>query len=251
MSDRAAKVFYDIYMRNRIAPYIIILLATLFIAGTQQYLIDPAALPRELIRTAVITIAVGYPAIWYTMRQHSRVAKLSRALEVLSTTDQMTGLLNRQTFLKRLDAVLRVAPRGDSAGAFAYLDADHFKSINDRFGHGVGDKVIIAIADSMKHATRREDLLARIGGEEFAMFLPRATVSQAADAAERLREGLRGLSDGLGIDSLKVTVSIGIASHKPGADALALMQEADGSLYAAKHGGRDSVVIDLKKFRAA
>jgi diguanylate cyclase (GGDEF)-like protein len=251
MWTRLSQAFNQLLMRNVVAPYVVVLAGVELVVGAYYWLFEPSRLSFELAISAAITMTVGFPTIWYFMRQHRLLQVLSRELEVMSATDQMTGLLNRQTFLRRLAVSLEEMQWGESAGAFAYIDADRFKSINDMFGHDVGDQVIELIAESMKASVRRGDLLARLGGEEFAIFLHGATVPQAAAASERLREEIRQRAALLTVPGLKVSVSIGIASHQPGEDAHSVMHEADRSLYAAKRVGRDSVVIDLRKFRAA
>jgi len=206
----------------------------------------------EFIISALITIVVGLPAVVFLTQQSIRLGVLNERLAYLSATDQMTKLLNRQTFLERLALHLHAHGRAQAAGAFAYVDADHFKQLNDRFGHEFGDGVIVFIADRVRALTRPEDLCARLGGEEFGLFLAGATEDEAAALAERLRkdielEGLRAFPS----PGAAISVSVGIAIHKPGISAMELMREADRSLYAAKHGGRNAVVIELRHYRAA
>lgn len=238
-------------MRKHFAPFVIVFAGVELSVAAFYGLYEPERIRFEVILAGVITLVVGFPTIWYFQIQHQKLVRMSRELKILSATDQMTGLLNRQSFLARLGASLEERAWGDSAGAFAYLDADQFKSINDRFGHDTGDRVILAIAESMKAAIRSDDLMARLGGEEFAIFLPNATFAQAAGAAERLRAELRIRNEELAVDGLTITVSIGIASHKPGTSALELMKEADECLYVAKHSGRNAVVINQRRFEAA
>src|SRR5690606_3296232 len=118
----------------------------------------------ELAISAVIAALAGLPVIVFHVRQQERLQALAQNLVLLSEVDQMTGLLNRQTFLKRLDAGLAKRPPGESAGVFAYLDADHFKLINDGFGHALGDQVILVLARHIRAAGRTGDLCARLGG---------------------------------------------------------------------------------------
>ena len=205
----------------------------------------------EFAISSLTTLAVGVPVTLYVVMQKERLHTLTQKLAYLSATDQMTGLLNRQTFLDRLNLALFQAPRSSSAGVFAYVDADHFKSLNDRFGHALGDKVIMLLAQHIRACIRKGDLCARLGGEEFGIFLTGANLDQAAPIADRLRQEIEASGRKLGKPGLAISVSIGLAAHKPGAGALDTMQEADRSLYAAKHGGRNAVVIELKRYRAA
>ena len=143
------------------------------------------------------------------------------------------------------------APKNRSAGAFAYLDADHFKQINDRFGHAEGDKVIKLIASTINGSTRRRDLCARLGGEAFGIFLVGVTLRQAGDVAERLRQEISERQRDEGNPAIALSVSIGIAAHRHNDAIETTMREAGHSLYAAKNSGRDAVVVELKKYRAA
>lgn len=205
----------------------------------------------ELVISASITLVAGLPAVAFMLYQIIRLAKLNERLAYLSATDQMTGLLNRQTFLDRLGLHLHEHAHSASAGAFAYVDADHFKQLNDRFGHASGDKVIVLVANRIRALARPGDLCARLGGEEFGIFLAGASQDVGAALAEQLRKDveLHGLT--LNLPGAAISVSIGMATHRPGDGALELMREADRSLYAAKNGGRNAVVIELRHYRAA
>jgi diguanylate cyclase (GGDEF)-like protein len=210
-------------------------------------------LPRlkfELTMSAFIVCAVGLPVIVFVVLQNERLRVLSERLAHLSATDQMTGLLNRETFLDRLGLQL-FAAKDKSGGVFAYVDADHFKRLNDRFGHMLGDKVIQLLARHIRASTRQGDLCARLGGEEFGIFLTGATLDEAGAIAERLRRDVNASERELNIPGVAISVSIGIAAHRPGEGALETMQAADRSLYAAKHDGRNAVVVELRRYRAA
>lgn len=241
----------DFILRNHWATYLAILVFVLLAITTYCAIFNWDIVVPQLKAAAVVTCVIAFPIAWLHLKQHEILVAQARQLKRMGETDQMTGLYNRQSFLRRLDRLIASTPHGVSAGAFAYIDADKFKGINDTFGHDVGDKVIELIAAAMQASVRKEDLLSRLGGEEFGIFFTGASVPQAAGAAERLRAELRQRGAQLGVPGLSVSVSIGIASHQPGAYAQSLMRDADRSLYAAKQAGRDSVVIDLKRFRAA
>lgn len=243
--------FRQLFMRSPLVIYLTVLAVVELIVLAYYGVVEPGRLLFELVMSAIITTVAGLPAILYFIHQHRRLEDLSRRLVVLSQTDQMTGLLNRQAFIAALDARLAMLGPEESGGAFAYLDADHFKQINDRHGHATGDDAIRYICRQILAITRPTDLRARLGGEEFAIFLNGATGPAAADIAERLRGRIRTEAVAASLPKGAVSVSIGIAAHQPGQSAAELMQLADRNLYAAKHGGRDAVVIDLKKYRAA
>lgn len=202
----------------------------------------------ELTMSFIIVTVVGLPVMAYVAVQHERLKGLTEKLAHLSSVDQMTGLLNRQTFLDRLELLLFEERARKGSGVFAYLDGDHFKTINDRFGHAVGDKVILLIAEHIRMATRKDDLAARLGGEEFGVFFKGATLDEAAKIADRVRRDIELSGLKLGIPGFAISVSIGLAAHRTGEGALETMRDADRSLYAAKHGGRNAIVIELKRY---
>ncbi len=208
-------------------------------------------LESELLQAMVIATTIGLPVILYVVSQHEALRRLTQKLAHLSSTDQMTGLLNRHTFVERLGLHLRDTDKGQSCGVFAYIDADHFKALNDRYGHALGDQVIQLIAAHIRTAIRKGDLCGRLGGEEFGIFLAGATLDEAGAIAERLRREINACEAKLQMPGATISVSIGIAAHKPGESAADTMQAADRSLYAAKHGGRNAVVIELKRYRVA
>lgn len=205
----------------------------------------------EAEMSAVIAAVVGLPMLAYVIIQNERLRELTEKLAYLSSTDQMTGLLNRQTFVERLGMHFYRAGRNKCCGVVAYIDADHFKRLNDRYGHALGDKVIQILAQHIRTATRQGDLCGRLGGEEFGIFLAGATLEEAGIIAERLRREVNTSEEALGVAGVAISVSIGIAAHKPGESALETMQAADRSLYAAKTEGRNAVVIELKRYQAA
>jgi diguanylate cyclase (GGDEF)-like protein len=161
-----------------------------------------------------------------------------------SLVDPLTSLFNRRLFDDQAKGELARARRLGEELALLMVDIDHFKAVNDRHGHAVGDAVLVAVGNCLKAQLRREDLLARIGGEEFAILVPRLPVAAALRQAERLRRAIEGLSietDGI---TVRITISIGIAEvgdgDRPLTDALAA---ADAALYRAKAAGRNRVVL--------
>lgn len=206
-----------------------------------------ARLIFELTMTAIIVTVIAIPAVSYFILQNDRLTALSQELRILNSTDPMTGLLNRKTFVDRLQAVVGITPAYASAGVFLYLDADHFKRINDHFGHAVGDRVLSFLGETLRTETRMDDLAGRLGGEEFGVFLRGATIDQATAVAERIRQRCEQAE----VQGCRFSVSIGLASHRPGMAGEKVMNEADKSLYAAKQAGRNAVVVEMRRTRAA
>jgi diguanylate cyclase (GGDEF)-like protein len=169
---------------------------------------------------------------------HENLTLLARRREE-SVTDHLTGLANRRGFDDRLAAELERAVRHGRALSLVIVDLDHFKEVNDVHGHAAGDAVIAHVAGELRARARFGELVARIGGEEFAWMLPETSLADATRAAERARAGIAGSPAPGG---LRVTLSAGAAELEPGIDAAALCRRADEALYRAKAAGRDRVV---------
>lgn len=173
-----------------------------------------------------------------------RSAQLYEEMRRLATTDGLTGLHNRRFFLNQLEETLRRARRYREAFALVLLDVDRFKSVNDRHGHGVGDRVLQAVAGAMRDWVRDTDAVARIGGDEFAALLLQTDASRAQQVVERLRVAVEALVVHDGDTAIPLAVSAGVALYPAhGADAEALLSRADGALYEAKRLGRNRVAF--------
>ena len=155
-------------------------------------------------------------------------ARTRDELEQLAATDDLTGLANRRRFRQELDRELAAAARYGRVVSLLLLDLDGFKGVNDRYGHDRGDEVLKTIAALLERRTRRCDLVARIGGDEFALLLPGTPPDHAAELAVRLDESIAGKVGDLGIRA-----SVGVASY-PATDGDQLLAEADRRLYASK-----------------
>ncbi|MCE2943243.1 MAG: diguanylate cyclase [Lysobacteraceae bacterium] len=165
-----------------------------------------------------------------------------QAVEEEAATDPLTGVLNRRA-LDRLLAreIERCEVQGTMASLLA-LDLDHFKAINDAHGHAVGDDALRAFTQRIRGQLRQSDHLARLGGEEFIVLLPGASLEKASEVAERLRDCV---ADAPLLDAprVAVTVSIGVAAFRPGDSGTELLARADAAAYEAKRSGRDRVVL--------
>jgi two-component system, cell cycle response regulator len=170
-------------------------------------------------------------------------ARLFEKTERLATTDGLTGLVNHRTFQERLDAHLAQAHRYGKRTSLLLCDIDHFKSVNDTYGHPVGDLVLKAVARTLGKEARNTDVVARYGGEEFAVVMPETDTAGAMVIAERIRERVGALVVESGHGPLKVTMSLGIATFPDdGAKKPELIERADGCLYHAKRHGRNQSV---------
>jgi diguanylate cyclase (GGDEF)-like protein len=166
----------------------------------------------------------------------------SRALERESQEDPLTGLANRRSFARRLAAEMEVALAVGQPLTLAVADLDHFKVVNDRLGHRIGDTALRESAALMQKLCRETDLVARIGGEEFALVLPATTRDRAAEFCDRIRGAIEAHDWRRFHPELAVTISIGLAQWDGTAEVSELIEAADAQLYRAKRAGRNQVV---------
>jgi diguanylate cyclase (GGDEF)-like protein len=169
-------------------------------------------------------------------RVRKRTVELEAAnahLDLLSRTDPLTGLGNRRAFVEHMS--------GQVSGSLVMIDVDHFKQINDRFGHDAGDRALIATAAALRGSFGNDAVLARWGGEEFIAHLPSASLEAACAVAEAARRALAVLRAGAP-DAGTLSASFGVAQLAPGGDLERSLAAADAALYRAKQGGRDRVV---------
>ena len=174
--------------------------------------------------------------------------QLKAKYENLSLRDEMTGLYNRRYFFPTSEKILARASRNRETVCLALLDLDHFKTINDQYGHSCGDLVLREIARLLQISVRQSDILARFGGEEFILLMPESDWKSGRQLAERIRQSVQSLPVIFQGKTIKVTTSIGISSWQPGnndAPQLEVMiREADAALYRAKRNGRNQVAVN-------
>jgi diguanylate cyclase (GGDEF)-like protein len=174
-----------------------------------------------------------------------KVEHQNKQLHALATRDALTGCLNRRAFFEQAEPLFALAAEHGRPLACIMADIDRFKSLNDRYGHALGDEVIKNVAAILGAGLRDGDLLGRYGGEEFCIVLPDSTLDQALRVADRLREQVEAQANaGLRIpDPLTATCSFGVALLERGDSNLGgLINRADQALYAAKHAGRNRVM---------
>jgi len=181
-----------------------------------------------------------YAAIERDLTEHK---KLQSHLESMATIDSLTGLANRQAFMQRAKNEFNRARRYARPLTVVMIDIDHFKAINDRYGHAAGDEVLRQAADICQSSLRGSDLMGRIGGEEFVLLLPDTPHTNAYHVAERMRVHLYEtpieLENGT---TLNITASFGVASmNEDDSDFNAVLERADEAMYHAKHDGRNQV----------
>jgi two-component system cell cycle response regulator len=204
-------------------------------AGASDYLTKPFD-DEELV--ARVKVHLKIKALQDELREKNQ------KLEDLSNTDGLTRVTNRRHFMELLELEFIRARRYGSTMSYVMIDIDHFKSINDKHGHQVGDQALVGVASVLQDDLRRNDLVGRYGGEEFSLLLPETGVEGARVVAERYRKRIEDKVFQLTDGTLKLTASLGVAELNDNMkDTDALVRCADRALYKAKHDGRNRVVI--------
>ena len=200
-----------------------------------------------------ITKDVSHDELIARIRAGARIVALQKQLQELSMTDALTSLRNRRAFDEHLPAAFEHARRYERPLSLAIVDVDHFKAINDTFGHDAGDAILRGISQLIASGTRQTDYVARVGGEEFAILLPETALFDGLQFAEKLRSSVAATTIRIGEHGHHVTVSIGIASmpHSDVRSAEELFRASDQALYRAKANGRNRVEMERRRRRAA
>jgi diguanylate cyclase (GGDEF)-like protein/PAS domain S-box-containing protein len=201
----------------------------------EEYWLDLSILPLKNSQ-GVVTHFVAIE------RDVTEQKNIQEKLEILSRTDSLTGLLNRRSFDVILENELSRFKRSGEIYSVLMLDIDHFKQINDRYGHATGDVAIQCIAQSCESILRSHDTIARIGGEEFCVILPCTNKKVAYTVAEKLREIVSNTSIAVLNEDISITISIGVSQvEKTDIDPAVILKRADENMYKAKKAGRNRV----------
>ena len=226
-SSRGSWVFAIIVMQ--------LIVNTAAFVGTMLFFPDPQSI---ILHIQAMGLAIGVPYLIFLMSVIARLGSTKRRMSELAATDFLTGLLNRRAFFDH------VAPNGrvGSDGILFLADADHFKSLNDTYGHDAGDRFLCVMSDRLTKLAGGDGVVARFGGEEFVLFVadPPIEITQALrDAA---RAGFEvALPDG--DDEVRITISIGAVPVETGASISRVLRTADEALYVAKNSGRAQLVM--------
>lgn len=197
---------------------------------------------RLMISSTAIPIVLGAPIFFYFSMRVRGLAIANARLGRVARTDSLTACLNRGAFTGRIDTWLR--DRGSAGcGALLIIDADHFKSVNDLYGHDIGDEALTIIARTIRAILRNGDIVGRLGGEEFGVFLPGVTELQAQIIAERIRASVHAADFRPHGEALRLSVSIGGAAFSEATSFAQLFRIADQRLYGAKHAGRNKAIV--------
>lgn len=207
----------------------------------------------DLLRLAEEADARGRTAeerIAHLERENLDLLMQHRVLEEISARDSLTGLYNRWFVMEKIESEMNRALRHGAPISVLMLDLDHFKNVNDSFGHSVGDEVLKSVGQVLRESCRVYDVPGRYGGEEFCIVLPETRINNTTGVAERIRSRLAQTQLAIGGQSISVTASIGVAgmdssSGESVLSAAALLERADRALYAAKNHGRNRVELWL------
>ena len=171
-----------------------------------------------------------------------RMRESNENLRYMASHDTLTGVFNARAYYEICDHLILVANRDSSPYSVMFVDLDHFKSINDTYGHAAGDIVLKKVAQCLADNIRKSDSLGRIGGEEFSIFLPNTEIDGATELAETIRKAIELLMPDIGDQRLKITASIGVARSEKGNQSMKdIQQKADQAMYEAKAKGRNRV----------
>ena len=167
----------------------------------------------------------------------------NRKLDVISRTDELTALPNRRDMLRTIDNEIQRVSRTRKPFCFIFIDIDHFKNVNDTYGHACGDEVLKHVASTIRNLLRKYDVLARYGGEEFLTLLPETDLEGARTVAERFRKTIEDSNVIFGKNTIKVTITLGVAEYDHALGADRSIQLADRALYEGKETGRNKVIV--------
>lgn len=241
-SDRAIsrRVLIGIF----IADAIFMLIRCIYFLYSDAVKIGNILDPHDWINVATPVMVAVTPVIGTTAFVLMCSERLRRQWEHAASTDYLTGLANRRTMTNAGESRFSASREGGRSMALAVVDIDHFKSVNDRYGHDIGDGALKHVAAQLEAACREAELPARQGGEEFVVLLDHITEDQAHAAGERLRQAVESVAFNTRDLALNLTVSIGVAVLKQDdPDFDNLLRRADEALYAAKAGGRNRVEL--------
>lgn len=194
---------------------------------------------------SIVPLILTPPLSWYLLGLLIKIDQLEAEMRKAATFDPLTGLFTRRAFMERAEYALDLAARDGFEVSVLLVDLDHFKKINDQFGHATGDNVLTTFGRIIAQITRKSDVVGRLGGEEFAFLLPDTSRDQARNFSERLHEVTGNTIFGNAESSIRITMSVGIVTLPEGTESSVekLLVMADDAMYTAKENGRNQSAI--------
>lgn len=250
ITTRLNALDYAIIAASAVLSTVVITALTIAIDYSNLAGLGGEQLATNLRNDLLIPILLGLPNFTVVFWKIRQLAKARDQLEKLASTDSLTGTLNRRAFQTRAENLLAEAGSNGLASALLVIDIDHFKNVNDSFGHDIGDKALASVAAAIGGQLRHDEVFGRIGGEEFVVFMPRTTTPMAALMAERLRAAVQSSTFAQETLQRDLTVSIGVATCRGRTPFTELYKEADACLYQAKERGRNRVVLTSMEEKA-
>lgn len=252
-------VRFDFSRRGKARVYLLTLAGSLFCVGValtmDSFSMETGAwhAPLTPVNDVLIPMVLAPFFFGFLLFKLRELEIAHQELMTIATTDSLTQVLNRRAFTAVVERYLDQLRRqqADVAGAFLVIDVDHFKKVNDTFGHNQGDEALKIIAASLKHSIREGDIVGRLGGEEFAVFMPGVGAEVAQSLSERIRSEIREVAFLPSEQPYSLSVSVGGVTFAGPASFTELYKLADERLYSAKHDGRDRVNLRSYGAKAA
>ncbi|MEX3009941.1 GGDEF domain-containing protein [Hoeflea sp. TYP-13] len=240
-------------MRPIVARSLLLFVAIiLFSQGVNAYFnadLTGAERIANIILCLKITSIVAVPFILYVVLLQARADVAADYFRLLSRTDHLTGLLNRRAFLDLLKSRKnREDKQQRDSSALLVIDLDHFKQVNDKYGHDAGDAILQQVADLFRINLRADDVVARFGGEEFAVALNRGTARETWQVAQRLRHAVERNVFLFGTHEIRLTISIGLVRYCNGQKLETALRQADLLTYKSKKDGRNRISFPQEQF---
>lgn len=243
-------VYYWIKLNNTSAKFYIIAWLLITVGILIEHLKNSGLIPTNIFTTNAMQMGAILELLMISLALAYRFNQLrdqNTQLTSLATTDSMTNIKNRRYFFEKMDILIALLKRRNEDYALIMLDIDFFKLVNDNFGHGAGDRVLVEFTKNITHTLREEDLFARIGGEEF-IVLVRTNKNDVLKLTDRMRASIEAMNIVSDKGNINLTVSIGVTLFSDGSKTVEeLVKEADEALYSAKSNGRNRVEFFTKE----
>lgn len=240
------KLFRDIMKITTLSVVISFFLTLILISLSYGSLPEfNSGLKIGLTISIVIPAFISFPVAYFLLSQKEKMRALNNELANLLRYDQLTSCLSRRAFFQEAEAAIQEACRKQQPYAVFFIDLDHFKKVNDTFGHATGDEVLRLLGKVIKEQIQDGEFIGRMGGEEFCLFAQNCPADQASDRAQKLVDEFRHQAQVVNKENVNCTLSIGISVSNGIDDLDEQMKEADRLLYVAKNRGRNRIAIDI------